>query len=328
MFIKPTILIVSLLSMLITPAIAFELQGHRGARGLMPENTLPGFAKTLSIGVTTLEFDTGVTKDGVVIISHNPALDKNITRDAKGNWLENEPLIKSLTFAELQKFDVGRIKPDTRGAKRFSQQKPIDGTRIPSLAEVFELVNKANNKTVRFNIETKLNPLKPNETLPPQGFAKALLAVIDKHGMTSRVSIQSFDWRTLQAVQKLNPKIETVYQTAQQNWADNIASTDGKASKWTADFNIDHHGGNVARLVKAAGGDVWSPFHGDLTAELIKEAQKLGLKVIPWTVNDATMMTSLIDFGVDGIISDYPNILREVMKAKNMTLPKPTPVIP
>ncbi|MEE9315462.1 MAG: glycerophosphodiester phosphodiesterase [Rhizobiaceae bacterium] len=327
MFVKRAILIAGAFFM-VSSANAFDLQGHRGARGLLPENTLPAFAKALSIGVTTLEFDTGITKDGVVIISHNPTLDKNITRNKAGEWLENEPSINSLTFTQLQTYDVGRLKPDTRHQQRFNEQQPVDGTRIPSLSEVFELVNKAKNTNVRFNIETKMSPLKPDETLPPKEFVTALLAVISKHKMTSRVSIQSFDWRTLQVVQKLNPSIETVYLTAQQSWTDNVRSDGAKASKWTAGFNIADYDNNVVRLVKAANGRVWSPFYGDLTEELIQEAHELGLKVIPWTVNNETMMASLIKAGVDGIISDYPDKLRAEMKKMNMKLPKPTPVSP
>lgn len=301
-------------------ALGFDIQGHRGARGLMPENTLPAFSKALSIGVTTLELDVGITADGVVVVSHDPSLNIDLTRDAAGEWLADGPLIKDLTFAELQKFDVGQIKPGSRGAKRFPEQQAIEGTRIPSLEQVFELVRSSKHQDVRFNIESKINPLKPQNTVDPETFARAILSAVEKHGLQQQVTIQSFDWRTLQHVQKLAPTVNTVYLTAQQNWLDNVKPEDGKASDWTANFLLSDYK-SVPSMVKAAGGNVWSPFYGDVTAYLITEAQGLGLKVIPWTVNDKEAMATLIDAGVDGIISDYPDRLRAVAAEKSLPLP-------
>jgi glycerophosphoryl diester phosphodiesterase len=199
--------------LLLTDSVfAFDLVGHRGARGLAPENTLPGFARALSLGVTALEFDTAITKDGVVVISHDPALNPDITRDKNGKWLRNPgPTIYSLTFEELQQYDVGRLKPDTNYAKLFPEQKAVDGTRIPKLADLIALVRKSGNEQVRFNIEIKVSPLKPSETLDPETFAKTLVELIRKEGIEARVSILSFDWRTLQVVQKIAPQIPTVY---------------------------------------------------------------------------------------------------------------------
>lgn len=308
--------------------LALDLQGHRGARGLMPENTLPAFAKALTIGVTTLELDVGLTKDGKIIVSHDSALSPAHTRAEDGTWIVNPPLIKSMTFDDLQKFDVGKIDPSSRAAKRFPDQAAVDGTKIPLLEDVFSIVMKAKNETVRFNIETKINPLKPQDTASPEQFVSALLALVKIHGLENRVSIQSFDWRTLQLVQAQNPSIETTYLTAQQKWLDNVASVAGKSSLWTAGFNLDNTGGDVPALVKKAGGDVWSPFFGDLTEDSIKAAQTMGLKVIPWTVNDPKIMAKLINFGVDGIISDFPDQLRKAMELEGLELPVATPVIP
>ncbi|MFQ5954576.1 MAG: glycerophosphodiester phosphodiesterase family protein, partial [Kiloniellales bacterium] len=134
-----------------------EIQGHRGARGLAPENTLAGFALALSIGVTTLELDVGVTADGVVVVAHDPRLNPALARTADGSWLAAPgPPLSSLTLAELRRYDVGRIDPQSRYARRFPDQRPVDGARIPMLAEVVALSRKAGNHTVRFNIETKL----------------------------------------------------------------------------------------------------------------------------------------------------------------------------
>ena len=149
-------------------AQSFDLQGHRGARGLMPENTLPAFAKALSIGVTTLELDLAVTKDLQVVVSHNPRFEPDIARDTSGAWLlQSSPAINSMTLETVKTYDVGRINPASRYAKRFSDQQPVDGTTMPTLGEVFELVNRSGNDLVQFNIEIKTNPELPKLTLPP-----------------------------------------------------------------------------------------------------------------------------------------------------------------
>lgn len=307
------------------PAQAFDLQGHRGARGLAPENTLAAFAAALSVGVDTLELDTGVTRDGVVVVSHDAALNPDLTRGPDGRWLEGRgPAIRSLTYAQLRRYDVGRLKPDTAYAKRYLEQKPHDGARIPRLAEVFALVQRAGNAAVRFNIETKLSPAAPDETAAPEVFARALVAAIRASGMAPRTTIQSFDWRTLQLVQKEAPEIPTVYLSAQQKWLDNVA----EGSAWTAGVRAQDHGGSVPRMVTAAGGRIWSPYFGDLTAAQLAEARALGLKVVVWTVNEAEPIHRMLELGVDGIISDRPDRVREAMAARGMPLPPATPVAP
>jgi len=293
-------------------AHALDIQGHRGARGLLPENTLPAFARALELGVDTLELDCGVTKDGIVVIAHDPALNRDFARDAAGRWLEGAtPAIHELTYAELARYDVGRLKPGTDYAKRFPRQQAVDATRIPALADLFDLVRAGANAKVRFNIETKLSPLEPRQTLQPEAFAQALLAAIRKAGMESRVTIQSFDWRTLAVVQKAAPSIPTVYLTAETTSPHNVPR-DASASPWTAGHQLSAHSGSVPRMIKAAGGAIWSPYHNDLTRERLQEAHALGLKVVVWTVNSEADMRRLIDWGVDGIISDYPDLLVKV----------------
>lgn len=146
------------------PAFALDLQGHRGARGLAPENTLNAFARALSLGVTTLELDTGITRDGVVMIAHDMNLNLDIARDANGAWLSGRgPAIHTLTFTDLRQYDVGRIKSGMDYSKQFSEQKAADGSRITRLTDLFALVKKAGKEEARFNIETKLSPLVPAE---------------------------------------------------------------------------------------------------------------------------------------------------------------------
>jgi glycerophosphoryl diester phosphodiesterase len=300
-------------------ADGFDLQGHRGARGLAPENTLPAFERALAIGVTTLELDVGVTADGVVVVAHDPYLNPLITRDAGGQWLPGSkgPLIHALSLAQLQTYDVGRIQPGTAYATTFGTQQPVDGTRIPTLAALFERIKLLGAANVRFNIETKLSPEQPDDTVSPQRLTEALLQVVRDAGMLTRVTIQSFDWRTLQIVQRLEPSLPTVYLSVQGANSSNITG-----GAWTAGFKIAEHA-SLPAMVKAAGGAVWSPNGGALTQALVQQAQALGLKVIPWTINQPADMERLIGWGVDGMITDYPDRLREVMRQRQMTLPAP-----
>jgi glycerophosphoryl diester phosphodiesterase len=318
------------IALALTPlfASAFDLQGHRGARGLAPENTLPAFAAALSLGVSTLELDAAITKDGVVVVSHDARLNPDITRSADGRWL-NSPSrpVHEMTLDDLRHYDVGRMKPGSKYSYSFPDQKRMDKVYMPTLAQVFQLARRAGNDEVRFAVEIKTSPLKPEDTLAPEEFAKALLATIELEGMSARVVIQSFDWRALKAVQALAPKIPTSYLSAQQRFLDNISRGPSGDSVWTAGVQFSEHG-SIPKMVKAAGGAIWSPYAPELGADLVKEAQALGLKVIPWTVNKREDMARLIDWGVDGLITDRPDFLREVMAEKKLPLPKPTPVAP
>jgi glycerophosphoryl diester phosphodiesterase len=310
-------LIAALLSL---SAAAFDLQGHRGARGLAPENTLPAFERALEVGVTTLELDVAVTADGVVVVSHDPSLNPAITRDATGRWLVvRGPLLKDLTVAQLQAYDVGRMDPASAYARGFPIQQGVDGTRVPTLAQVFERVKALGADQVRFNIETKLDPARPQDTVSAEAMTDALLKAVRAAGMSDRVSIQSFDWRSLQRVQRLAPRIPTVYLTVQTASSDN--TRDGT---WTAGLRLADHG-SVPRMVKAAGGAAWSPNAAALTQPLLREAHALGLAVIPWTVNDPEDMDRLVGWGVDGLITDHPDRLRALLQRRGIALPAAAP---
>jgi glycerophosphoryl diester phosphodiesterase len=261
-----------------------DLQGHRGARGHAPENTLPSFELAVSMGVDTLELDVGVTRDAVVVIHHDRSLNPDVARAADGKWVPAPaPLIKDLSFHELQRYDVGRIRPGSEYAQRFPQQQPIDGTRIPRLADLFA---RAGNQ-VRFNIETKISPDAPNDTLPPQPFARALIAEIRKAGVEKRSTIQSFDWRTLRVVEQEAREIATSYLTGSRN--------------------------SEPEKVHAAGGRIWSPDFQQLNPAKAAAARRLGLKLIPWTVNEPADIRRMLELGVDGVISDYPDRVRKAL---------------
>ena len=304
----------------------FDLEAHRGGRALRPENTLPSFANALSMGVDTLELDMGVTRDGIVVVSHERGLNPDLARGPDGKYISaGIPYVK-LTLAEVKKYDVGQIRPGSDYAGRFPDQLAIPGTRIPTLAEVFDLVRRSGDQHVRLNIETKIDPTHPEESLDPQSFVTAVLDLLRREHFTDRVMIESFDWRTLLLVQKQAPEIPTVYLTQVQQPEENIYLD--KSSPWTAGFDPMKYGGSVPHAVKAAGGKIWSPLYEDATPGSIAEAHSLGLPVIVWTVNDPKDMSRLIDMGVDGIISDRPDVLRTVAAGKGIALPQPAPVTP
>ncbi|MEA2829774.1 MAG: glycerophosphoryl diester phosphodiesterase [Bradyrhizobium sp.] len=307
-------------------ANAFDSQGHRGARGLAPENTLEGFAVALAIGVTTLELDLAMTRDDVLVVSHDRRLNPDHTRGPDGKFLDAEgPAIRSLTLAELRRYDGGRLKPGSAYAKSLPEQRPVDGARIPALTELLDLVKRSGADHVRFNIETKITPTSGDETPDPETFAAAFAVAVRDAGLVSRVSIQSFDWRTLMALRRIAPEIERVCLTAEALNFDTIRRGEPGASPWTAGLDVDDVGGSVPRLVAAAGCQVWSPLSRNAKAEDVAAAKALGLKVIPWTVNERADMERLIALGADGIITDYPDRLRAVMAGKDMPLPPQVP---
>jgi glycerophosphoryl diester phosphodiesterase len=309
-----------------TAAGAFDLQGHRGARGLAPENTIVGFAKALSVGVATLELDLAMTTDGVVVVHHDLWLNPNTTRDRSGAYLASRgPAIRSLTLAEVKRFDVGRLKPGTRYAQTFREQQPADGTTIPTLAEVFSLVVEARADHIRFNIETKLTPTTGADAPDPDAFAAAVVAAVRRAGLEQRVTVQSFDWRTLNVLRRIAPELRRACLTSEgAGYVDTLKPVASGRSPWTG-FNIDDFGGSPPRLVAAAGCALWSPFFREVTAKRVAEAKRLGLAVVPWTVNERADAERLLELGIDGIITDYPDRLRAVMAARGVPLPPPVP---
>jgi glycerophosphoryl diester phosphodiesterase len=316
------LLLAGWLLLTVQAAAAFDLQGHRGARGLAPENTLPGFAMALRIGVHTLELDLGMSRDGVLVISHDPRLNPTITRDPGGTWLEAPTAaLNTLDLAQIQRFDVGRIRPDSPYARNFPEQRAVDGARIPTLQALFEQLRAWGATSVRFNIETKLDPRQPAQSPEPEAFVRALLAVVHQHEMEARVTVQSFDWRTLRQMKLQAPHIPTVALTAQQSWQDNVAD-----AAWTAGLRLADHGGSVPRLVKAVGAATWSPHFADLSPASLQEAHTLGLEVVAWTVNDPAVIERLLDWRVDGLISDYPDRVRAAMARRGMPLPPALPI--
>lgn len=276
---------------LAAPAAAIDVEGHRGSRGTRPEDTLPAFAEALRAGVDTLELDMGVTKDGVIVISHDQHINGTICLDPDGKPITEPPLINSLTLEQGKKYDCGALKNP-----KFPRQVPVPGTRIPTLAEVFDLVRASTEpaaKTVQFNIETKIVPALPGNSPAPAEFAKLFVDVVKKYGLEDRVIAQSFDYRTLAEVAKLEPRIRKA-----QLVSDNLVAP--------------------ADAVRSANAEILSPDVQWITKEVVADAHKAGAKVIPWTLNEPAVWQYALDCGVDGIITDYPADLIAWLKAKKL----------
>lgn len=308
-------------------AMAFDIEAHRGGRALFPENTLPAFANALSMGVDTLELDIGVTRDGAIVVSHERGLNPDLARNADGVYVAPPgiPFVQ-MPLEEVRKYDVGQIRPGSAYAAQFLDQLSVPGTPIPTLQQVIDLVRKSGDRQVRLNIETKIDPNHPDESPDPQRFVTLLLDLVAAENFGDRVMVQSFDWRTLQLVQKLAPAIPTVYLTLQRGKAPTVFPD--KASNWTAGFNPAEHENSLPRTIKAAGGAIWSPYFGDVNPALISEAHALGLQVVVWTVNKPEDIARMLDIGVDGIVSDHPDLLRKIAGEKGVALPAGSPVKP
>jgi glycerophosphoryl diester phosphodiesterase len=281
---------------------SFDLQGHRGARGLFPENTLEGFAATLAIGVNTIELDVALTADGFVVVSHDPALNPDLTRGPDGRWLETAgPRIQSLTLTELRRYDVGRLRPGSDYARKFPEQAPSDGARIPTLAEVFSLAVPAG---VRISVEIKVPDDAAEIAIPLAEAAIETAIGADARGL---FDIRSFDWRPLRHVRRRHPEVPLAWLTS---------DTTLPAEEAPAAIFAEAHVGAVGRWQRA-----WAPEHTQLTPALLAQAQRLGLAVVPWTVNAPAEMARLLAWGVDGLCTDRPDLARRAMLAAGLMPP-------
>jgi glycerophosphoryl diester phosphodiesterase len=295
----------------------FDLEGHRGTRGLRPENTLAAFGKALQIGVSTLELDTGVTKDGVVVVSHERRISPLECQDTGGNPYVGQ-LIKDLTYAQIRTLDCGtRHPPDPATDPFVGTQEAVPGTHMPSLAQVFELANRYGTNDVQFDIETKIDPT-VDDTVDYVTFTQKVLGVIRQFGTTQRSLLQSFDWRTLVEAKKELPSLKTVA-LAQM-------PTIYPGTPWTAGVPIAGDAwsaGSLARAVKSIGASVVSARFQDILMHdaLIPAVHKQGLLIVPWTVDDTGQMEELIEDGVDGLITDYPDRGRTAMAQDGIKLP-------
>jgi len=296
-------------------AQVFDLQAHRGGRGLAPENTLAAFRQAIALGVTTLELDLAVTRDDIVVVSHDPWLNPDLVRGPDGKWLEAiGPTIRSLALSELKLYDIGRINPGSAYARQYPMQRAVDGERFPILSEIYQIAPAP----MRFNIEIKTNPARPDATADPIHFTRLVVDQVKASKAVDRTAIQSFDWRTLREAKRIAPEIATACLTIETSNTDTVRRGDPVPSPWLGGLDLKAHGGSLPRLAQAAGCAIWSPFWRNLTPESLAESQKLGLKVIPWTVNDPAEMVRLIERKVDGLITDYPEQALAILAEKGL----------
>lgn len=300
---------------------AFDLQGHRGARGLAPENTLAAFQRALDLGVTTIETDVVVTRDNVPVIAHDRFVSPDLARGPDGAFVTTKGVrIRSLTLAELKRYDIGTLNPAGSYASQWPEQQPAAGQRYPTLVELLQLI-KASGKPVKLSLETKLSPYQPDDTPPPTEFVRLVVDVLRKENFVERTTLQSFDWRTLAAARQYAPGIATSCLTMIGGNFDNVTGSAGRPSRWTDGLDLAAYGNSVPRLARAAGCQTWSVQFGNLTREQREEARALGLTVIVWTVNEPRDIASMLDLQVDGIITDYPDRVRQALAARAMPLP-------
>lgn len=286
-----------------------HIHGHRGARGILPENTLDSFRFTFDAGVRVVELDVLMTADDVAVLTHNPHLLADATRDANGDWLaeESSPLVRELSYAELQTYDVGGLQPGSKYATRFPEQAFLYAQRIPTLEKLCALVNHHKYADVWLNIEIKSTPHHPNYTPPPAQYVDAVLNILRRQRMEKRVILQSFDWRILHECARQAPAMPRSYLSyALKDGRDLKEVNVYPDSPWMDGLQLADYQDNLPALVAAAGGQVWTPYHKDLTTESIATARDCGLMVNTWTVNAVADIDRVVELGVDGIITDYP----------------------
>jgi glycerophosphoryl diester phosphodiesterase len=271
-------ILASLMTLPAAPRIV--VHGHRGARAIYPENTIPAFSYAIDIGADVLEMDVAVTKDNVLVISHDPHINPEICTGPHPGIAIHE-----LTLAELREYDCGALKNP-----HFPKQHPVPGTRIPTLDEVLSLSTRGN---IQFNIETKSFPDHPELTPPPEVFSRMMLDVIRKHKVESRSIVQSFDFRTLRAMKRLAPdiRLSALWEGAARPFVD--VAREGEAGIISPDFHL-------------------------VTPEQVRASHAAKLEVVPWTADTPEDWQRLIDAGVDAIITDDPAALIAYLKAKGL----------
>ena len=268
---------------------AFDKQGHRGCRGLMPENTIPAMLRALDLGVTTLEMDVVITRDKKVILSHEPFFNHEISTKADGNPVSEKEErglnIYKMDFPETQQYDVG-----SKNHPRFSKQEKLPAKKplLSTLAdEVQSYIKLKGYPPVFYNIETKTSPATDGVFHPgPEEFIQLLMDVINSKNLQGSVIIQSFDYRTLKTLHSKYPNVRT--------------------AALVEDFDKKSFEDQLKDLGFTP--SIYSPHFSLVSDELIRRCHEKGVKVIPWTVNDKISIERLKNMGVDGIISDYPDL--------------------
>nr|WP_235998681.1 glycerophosphodiester phosphodiesterase family protein [Qaidamihabitans albus] len=313
-----------------------DIQAHRGGIGLTVEGTLAAFGRAMELGVTTLELDIQITADGREVITHdrkiNPAkcADTSPVTVGDPDFPYAGKYVKDLTFAQVRTLDCGSQRHPGHPNQQLSP-----GARMPTLAELFDLARRHHAWHLRFNIETKVEAGAPEETAPREQFVDRVIREVSRSGFARNVTVQSFDWGALMLLREKAPWLPVVALTEPGF----LQVGQPGRSPWLGGIDIDDFGGSPVQAVRSFGADALSPVHGNpqggtvhdpgyvpfTTKALVEEAHRAGIEVIPWTINDRATMNKLIDDGVDGIITDYPDRLREVAADRGFKLPKSYP---
>ena len=308
---------------------------HRGGSGLWPENTMEAFERAIEAGADGIELDVHLSHDGILVVHHDESLKPAIARGPDGKWLDRPtPLIKELSFAELQAYDVGRLRPGARYGAHYPEQTSFDGARIPKLEDVYDLVKRRAKPGFRLYVELKTALLDLTQSAAPEPLAEAAVALAHRKGMAEQTTFVSFDWRALAHAKSIAPEIGNAFTTSplfQIDPADASATRDARGSEDAAMRNASANGADffagfdwraqegksfAERLLKAIGAapaDGWFAWYGDVTAETAALARSLGLEVSCWTVDAAEDMRRLAGFGVDGILTDRPDVLKATL---------------
>ena len=287
--------------------------GHQGAAGLAPGNTLAGVSLAIDLGVDAIELDVMLSADAELVVHHDFTLNSERTRTEQGKWLVDSELIpiNTMTVDQLQSYDVGRLKPGSRSARRFPDQVPADGQRIPTLEEVFKIIKKTGPDGPDLFLEIKTSPEKSDVSPSPQVMADKVVQLIDEHDLAERCKILSFDWRALSRVNQIAPYIATVYLTSRLK---QLKVFDNNTTLlWTAGIDPADHGRSLSEMIKASGGKYWGAKHSEIWQSHVDKAHEADLRVYVWTVDSESDMRRFVDIGIDGIITNRPDLLKEVV---------------
>jgi glycerophosphoryl diester phosphodiesterase len=283
--------------------------GHRGARAVLPENTMAGFDYLREIGAHGVELDIQNARGGVPVIIHDPHVPMQIARDETGTWLAAPgPLVRNLDLVALHRYKVGRLNPNHPYGARYPAQRPVDGARIPTVAEFLDWA--AGVPALKLNIEIKSFAHRDDLGDPPEALVASLLAALSVHELSDRCLISSFDWRVLHVLRTEAPHLARGYLSYEQPGPD---STIAEGSPWMAGLSLAAHGGALPDLIAAQGATCWCAYEGDLDATRVAAARDLGLAVLAWTVNDPARIAAMAEIGVDGVITDDPALALSIL---------------
>ncbi len=295
-----------------------KIYGHRGARGDLPENTLESFKYLFKNNINAYETDILISKDLIPVITHDFRLDPSFTKDNEGNWITDENIIIfDLSYDELLKFDVGSLNKLSRYGRRFVNQKTLENQKIPKLSELLELSSKNKSENLLINLEIKSTPDEENLTPTPEEMVKLVMKEVNKSNLQNKIIISSFDWRTLTEIKNLYPEISRAYLSFQQQAGIKIKNTIYNRSPWMSYLPFFEKY-ELPKIIKSQGGKALHPYHKDITKKLVDISHQEDLPVNVWTVNEENDMLKMIEYDVDGIMTDYPLRLKELCDKENI----------